>query len=154
MKNEIYRKKLDGNGQPLIEDGDFVMELVNSEIIELYGHVDEFKTAFLSWVDERTTDNIFVGFTFDSKVFSMSLTAQINWSNLLNIPQVMFPLVVMSKTDESYSLSYANVQNFYLSALGHKNNCLQSGNTKKESIKNCLTINDLKLLADQWGFNY
>lgn len=30
MKNETYKKKLDENGVPLIVDGDFVMELVES----------------------------------------------------------------------------------------------------------------------------
>ena len=32
--NENWKKKLDNNGKPLIVDGDFVMELVSSEIVE------------------------------------------------------------------------------------------------------------------------
>ena len=34
MRHEIYTKKLDNNGKPLIVNGDFVMELISSEIVE------------------------------------------------------------------------------------------------------------------------
>lgn len=37
MRNEVYKKKLDKEGNPILKDGDFVMELVSvSETLEIY----------------------------------------------------------------------------------------------------------------------
>jgi hypothetical protein len=35
IKNQTYRKKLDPEGNPIIENGDFVMELVKEEILDI-----------------------------------------------------------------------------------------------------------------------
>lgn len=105
-------------------------------------------------IDEETTNNIFKGFTFGGLVFSMSLTAQINWSNFPMLPSSAFPLTIMSKNDEEYALAEANKLLFYGTALAYKNGCLQAGNAKKILVKECTTINDVKTLADSWGFSY
>lgn len=116
--------------------------------------IDEIKSVLLAKVDEETTENIFKGFQFGNLTFSMSLTAQINWSNLNFIPEAMFPLPIMSKDDKPYSLVFANRPAFYGSALVYKNTCLQTGNVKKSLVNGAETIDDLKTLADGWGFSY
>lgn len=100
-------------------------------------------------VDFNTEQAIFAGFTFDGKLFSMSLSAQINWSNLLFIPEAMYPITINTKNDnDSYSLTYANRQSFYGTVLNFKNTCLQTGNTIKNDIRNCTTLEELQIIED------
>lgn len=134
------------------KDGKWV--LISSVEVEDTRSLEELKIAVNLKVDEESQANIFKGFVFDSLTFSMSLTAQINWSNLNFIPQAMFPLTIMSKDDKEYSLSLANRPAFYGAALVHKNSCLQNGNAKKKQVNACEKIEDLKSLADGWGFSY
>lgn len=111
------------------------------------------KAYLISKVDEETEAGIFSGFSWDGLTFSMSINAQINWSNLLNIPDAMFPMELNSKNDvATYSLSLAGRQNFYLTALGHKNYHLQIGNQKKNEINACETLAELQTLKTSWGF--
>jgi hypothetical protein len=132
-KDEIFTK--DKNGNTVI--------LKSIEVIE---DVECIKDRMITTIDAQTESNIRLGFTFDGLVFSMSDNAQINWSNFPNLPSQVFPLTVMSKNDEEYTLSEANKMNFYLTALGYKNACLQAGNTKKKVVKACTTIEELNAL--------
>jgi hypothetical protein len=111
-------------------------------------NVNDLKEILCQQVDTRTEETIFSGFTFDNKQFSLSISAQINWSNLFNIPQMMFPLTVSCKDETTYSLSYGNVQNFYFSALMAKNNALQNGTQKKQAILVCSTIEELQIIGE------
>lgn len=99
-------------------------------------------------IDLTTEIIIKQGFTFEGYTFSMSANAQINWSNLLNIPDGMFPLPVMSINEEVYMLSLANRQNFYLSALNSKNNALQSGSVLKGQIAAMTTLAEVESFVD------
>lgn len=108
--------------------------------------LQDLKTTAISEVDSQTEANILKGFTFGGLTFSMSTNAQINWSNFPNLPSQVFPLSIMSKDDQEYLLSESNKMNFYLSALGYKNACLQAGNAKKKLIAACATIEELNAL--------
>jgi hypothetical protein len=89
-------------------------------------------------IDTKTGQLIAEGFTWDSKVFSLSINAQINWSNLPNLPDSIFPLSISTINDEEvYTLSLANKMNFYYTAVNGKNGPLQSGNTLKAQITAC-----------------
>lgn len=99
-------------------------------------------------IDIRTRELISGGFTFDEHIFSMSINAQINWSNLLNIPDGMFPLPVMSINEEVYMLALANRQNFYLSALNWKNTALQSGSVLKDQVAAMTTLGQVESFVD------
>lgn len=103
----------------------------------------ELKQQAVDKVDAETEANILKGFTFAGLTFSMSTNAQINWSNFPSLPSQVFPLSIMSKDDQEYLLSEANKMNFYLSALGYKNTCLQAGNARKKLIMACTTIEQL-----------
>lgn len=153
MKIETYKKKLDENGNPIIIDGDYVTELVHTEeMSEPTRALDEYKKHLIDLQDKKTEDLILSGFTFDGNLFSLSINAQINWSNLLNIPQVMFPLNLSTKDDNIYILTFSNVQNFYFTALGRKNECLQLGNLVKKRINESTTTEELDLIKlEIWG---
>ena len=147
MKIETYKKKLDEKGNYIIVDGDFVVELVNSEeLSEPTRTLDEYKKHLIDLQDKKTENLILSGFTFDGNLFSLSINAQINWSNLLNFPQVMFPLNLSTKDDNIYILNFSNVQNFYFTSLGRKSECLQLGNDIKKRINESLTIAELDLI--------
>lgn len=127
MKHEIF------------QDG----QLIESTEYFKYETVEEYKDFLITKVDEKISNGIVSnGFQFDGKTFSMSFNAQINWSNLLTIPEAVFPLPVSTKQDEIYQLSLANRMNFYLSALGTKNTQLQAGNTIKQEVKLLTTLQE------------
>lgn len=99
--------------------------------------LDELKEIRYTEIDMRTQEIIKGGFLFDGHIFSMSITAQINWSNFLNIPDVLFPLNVMDVSENVYICTLANRVDFYYAALNWKNEALQSGALLKGQIKAC-----------------
>jgi len=99
-------------------------------------------------IDNRTAELINIGFTFDGHIFSMSLTAQINWSNFPNLPDQLFPLNVVDANESTYVLALANKLNFYFSALNYKNQFLQSGGVLKAEIKACTTAEEVNAIID------
>jgi hypothetical protein len=153
-KNRTYRKKLDDQGNPVMVNGDFVLELVNDVEVDVYPDLESFKAGLRAQVDEQTRNGIYAGFTYDNILFSMSDQAQINWTNFPNLPSGIFPLTIYGKNDVPYSLAYADRLAFYGAALVHKNGHLQAGNTKKGQINACTTIQELKTLADSLGLSY
>lgn len=125
------------NGTSILNVNDLDNVFVNHNPLETY------KEKAYVIIDENTESNIFAGFTFDTKLFSMSLSAQINWSNLFFIPQAMFPLPVMTKDEQLYLLDYSNLNAFYGTALSHKNTALQNGNNTKQQVKNATSIEEV-----------
>lgn len=107
---------------------------------------DNLKETIFSEIDIKTTEKIFTGFTFDGQVFSMSLSAQINLSNLFNIPEAAFPLPYSTKDNSVYSLSFANREAFYLAALVYKNTTIQEGNALKQQVKEAQTVEELQTI--------
>ena len=105
-----------------------------------------FKESINELIDQRTVSNIFKGFNFDNNIFSMSLSAQINLSNLFNIPEEAFPLPYSTLDNDVYILQFADRQNFYLSALTFKNTTIQEGNSLKQQVKNATTIEELNTI--------
>lgn len=102
------------------------------------------KDIAIIMIDRKIEAGIFAGFTYDGNLFSMSLSAQINWSNLLNIPEVAFPLTLSLKNDTGfYSLSYANRMNFYLASMNHKVGVFATYNVMKNSVINATEINEV-----------
>lgn len=113
-------------------------------------NIQDYKDYLNMLIDRKTEETIFSGFTFDGGLFSMSISAQINWSNLFFIPDDMWPITLSYKDDTgTYQLTLANRQNFYGSALLHKNNALQNGTILKNTINNALTLEELQLINEQ-----
>jgi hypothetical protein len=99
--------------------------------------LDFLKHARYTEIDTKTGQLITLGFPWDGHTFSMSVNAQINWSNFPNLPDGLFPLNVMDILEDVYILQLANKTNFYLTALNYKNTQLQSGSALKTQIKAC-----------------
>lgn len=110
--------------------------------------VDSYKKHIIDLIDNHSQNKIFEGFIYDNKRFSLSLSAQINWSNLLFLPESFFPVNLSTKDDDVYSLTYVNVQDFYNAALNGKNTPLQEGNVLKQQVKNCTTKEELDLIKN------
>lgn len=110
--------------------------------------LEELKSYKCVEIDNKTQELIAQGFTFDSHTFSMSTNAQINWSNFPNLPDALFPLTVMDKNDEVYSLDLADKLNFYLSALNFKNAQLQSGSVLKAQVKAAVDVPAVNAIID------
>lgn len=110
--------------------------------------LEELKSEKIDNIDFRTKQLINDGFNFDGHIFSLSVEAQINWSNMLNFPDQMFPLNVIDRDDNLYILDLSNKMNFYLSALNGKNMHLQSGGVLKTQVKNAQTIEEVELIID------
>jgi hypothetical protein len=139
----------DGENLELVEFFDGNIKDGYSKKIET---LTDYKNYLIDLQDKKTEQLIYSGFTFDGSLFSLSINAQINWSNLLNIPQAMFPLNLSTKDDNIYVLNFNNVQNFYFTALGKKSEYLQSGNDVKKRINECLTFEELNIIKlEIWG---
>jgi hypothetical protein len=127
---------------------------INGNIKEGYSlivdenNINEYKKHIVDLIDTKSEEKIFEGFLFDGKRFSLSLSAQINWSNLLFLPESFFPVNLSTKDDDVYSLTYANVQLFYQAALNGKNSPLQEGNVLKQQVKAATTKEELDLIKN------
>lgn len=147
-KNETYKKVLDENGQPLIIDGDFVMELVSSVEVEDTRTIIEIKNDLIAKVDLKTSANISQGFEYDGYTFSMSANAQRNWTNIINISESLFPLPVSTKFDEVYMLELNKRREFYDTVVNFTFAKLQEGVVKKQEIISANTKEELYLLEE------
>lgn len=105
--------------------------------------INEYKKSIIDKIDKISQNKIFEGFIFNNHKFSLSISAQINWNNLLFLPENMFPINLSTKDDDIYILTYQNVQSFYGAALNGKNQPLQEGNTLKQQLKSLNTREEI-----------
>jgi len=110
--------------------------------------LDELKNIRYAEIDMNTQYLITQGFAFDGHTFSMSLTAQINWSNFPNIPDSLFPLTVIDIAEDPYVCTLANKMPFYYTALNEKNSLLQSGGVLKATIHACVDVACVNAVID------
>lgn len=146
MRNQIFQKKKNKDGSYYIDPktNDFVMELIEEIKVEI--PLQEAIENKIKEIDRNTETLIFRGFEYNGLTFSLSTNAQINWINLPNLPEFIFPITILSKNDEPYELSYNEMMNFYLSAMNGKNSHLQSGNILKQGL--------LKLKDSELALNF
>jgi hypothetical protein len=110
--------------------------------------LDELKDIRYAEIDMNTQDLISKGFPFAGHMFSMSITAQINWSNFPNLPDALFPLTIIDMLEGPYVLALADKLNFYYTALNYKNTQLQSGGVLKGTIKACADVACVTAVVD------
>ncbi len=103
----------------------------------------ELKQELYDKIDAYVQAEIFKGFVYNGKTFSMSINAQINWSNILLIPSSNFPLALMTIDEELVQLSLEEKTLFYQASLNHKYSKLQLGHTLKTTVKNFTTIEEI-----------
>lgn len=114
--------------------------------IEPYDPLLEFKQQVYTKIDEYIQSEITKGFVYKGKLFSMSMNAQINWSNILLIPDNNFPLALMTVDEELTQLPLDEKNAFYQASLNHKYSKLQLGHSLKSTVKACATIAELDAL--------
>lgn len=88
-------------------------------------------------IDGTTQYIIAQGFTFAGNTFSLSYNAQINWTNLMILPEAAFPINISTMDENIYVLTFAERQNFYLAAAAAKSTPLFSGSALKSQVHNC-----------------
>ena len=94
-------------------------------------------------VDEWTSNSIKAGFKFDNHLFSMSENAQINWSNIQNLPESLFPLTLGCKDNNVYVLTYEKLNDFYNTSLMFKMSLLKRGTDVKQQILKCTKVSEV-----------
>lgn len=100
-------------------------------------------------IDTRTVQLIGAGFTYDSKTFSLSTSAQMNWVGLKTLESLFtWPVDISTKDDNEYSLVQANLDAFLdagrLAIQGH----LDSGRTLKVSVADAVDQTALDAVTD------
>ena len=145
----IFSYTYDNNIYGTLDEAISLNDVLKECFINLSGiDIEKLKEFRKDEIDNNTQNLIFNGFSYANKTWSLSLTAQINWSNLPSIPQSFFPLSLLSINGEVYQLPYAERMNFYLTAVGIKNSHLQSGSLLKVQIDTLTTIEDLINFTD------
>ncbi len=120
-----------------------------SVLVEWIGTLQEAKDAKIAEIQERTDELIEQGFTFDSKVFSLSLSSRTYWIGIKAIePLVTWPLNVETISDESYTLSQANLDSFLGTALATIQANFDSGTTLKNQVLSATNIADVNAVTD------
>ena len=119
-------------------------------------YVDDFQTESLEeainfkkdLIDQKTQELIFKGFTFNNLRWSLSINAQINWNNLPQLPEIVFPLAIQDMNGVDYDLEFSQRMDFYYTAVAVKNSHLQSGNALKKQILQLTTIEEVISFLD------
>lgn len=118
-------------------DGHYERDYVASD------NLDFLKKELIEKIDLFIQQEISKGFEYNGRIYSMSTNAQLNWSNILAIPDMMFPLDIMSVNEELYSLPLAEKESFYYTCLNYKYTQLKRGHTLKSSLKSLITEQEI-----------
>jgi hypothetical protein len=138
------------SGMMLIEEIEVEQTIFNvSDTIYDITYLEQYKQYLVAKIDANTQGVIAQGFVFDGITFSLSSHAQINISNIPNIPEQAFPFVYLGKDDEYYELSFANKMNFYFTALNTVKNIRIANGALKIQVKACTTKEELDLFKQQ-----
>lgn len=152
-KEYIYKKQGDGRDSWIVIEKDDNGNIINKYMIyekpEGYAKtIEEVLEVKKDEIDKRTQELIFEGFTFNNLRWSLSINAQINWSNLPQMPEFIFPLNIQDMDGINYVLSYEERMNFYYTAMAAKNTHLQSGNALKTQVSKLTTIQEILTFKD------
>lgn len=135
-----------------IEKQKLVRHTINVNTVDYYFNddnivdevsIEDRKKALIDDIDLFVEAEIFKGFVYNGKTFSMSINAQINWSNILLIPSSNFPLSLMTVDEELVQLPVEEKIAFYQASLTHKYSKLQLGHGLKNTVKNLTTVEEL-----------
>lgn len=130
------------------------------EITDYYNGLTETDSLFLlkeekmEEINTRTSELISEGFAFAGKVFSLSSNAQTNLIALFatkDNPALTYPLEFNTLNDlDSYTvLNAATIEGMYLTALGTKKGCLDSGSILKDQARSSTNKAEIDLVIDQ-----
>ena len=150
-----YTYKLQGNGKDswTVTEKDDDGNIINKYMV--YEKPDGFAASIeealevkKDQIDKRTQELIFEGFSFAGLHWSLSINAQINWNNLPQLPEIVFPLAIQDVDGNNYNLEYSDRMNFYYTAVNIKNSHLQSGNILKTQVSQLTNITEILNFQD------
>jgi len=97
--------------------------------------LDEYKAYRYNEIDTRTAILISAGFPYESNTFSLSVYAQINWTEIhTNQSAFTFPLDISTLDNNEYSLAEANVVAFWTAGKDTLKRHLDTGRILKKQI--------------------
>lgn len=142
----IERELTDIEKQKLVRQTinvDTVDYYFNDDVIIDVFNIEDHKKALIDKIDLFIEAEIFKGFVYNGKTFSMSINAQINWNNILLIPSNIFPLSLMTIDEELVQLPLEEKNAFYQASLNYKYSKLQLGHSLKTAVKNLTTVEEI-----------
>lgn len=113
--------------------------------------LDEYKQEKFKDIDDKTAELISAGYTYDSKQFSLSTSAQINLSALRESKDIMtYPIKYNTLDDtDTYSVTDATaVENMYRQALAVKKGHLDAGTDLKDQVRAAATKTEVDAVVD------
>ena len=146
MKFGICGKKLDANGN-----------LINRDISEFENAKKKYMDSKFKLKNEKldteTRQLISNGFIFDNHIFSLSIVAQLNWQNIINMYNLeMYSDSTISTLDSNeYTLQKKDVLLFIKTYITSLNNILSTNRTSKSEFKNSIEVdtnNNLNIIED------
>ena len=113
-------------------------------------YLDHLKQKRYDEIDLKTEALIAQGFTYDSRTFSLSQEAQINWTNLYQARSLFtYPVSATTKDQDAYSIpDIATVEAFYQTGLGTVQAHLDSGRDLKVQVKAATTKAEIDAIVD------
>ena len=124
------------------------MILISEDYVDDFQSLEEAINFKKDQIDKRTQELIFEGFSFAGLHWSLSINAQINWNNLPQLPEIVFPLAIQDVDGNNYNLEYSDRMNFYYTAVNIKNSHLQSGNILKTQVSQLTNITEILNFQD------
>jgi hypothetical protein len=115
--------------------------------------LDEYKQLRYKEIDSKSGELISQGFTYQSKTFSLSTSAQTNilaLDNTRDDPALTYPIKYNTLDDlDSYDVvDSTDLHNMYLTALSTKKAILDGGTTLKTSVRNATTEAEVDAVID------
>lgn len=115
-------------------------------------HSAVMKEAIYQQIDQVTRDRIASGFTHMSSEFSLSETAQLNWTRLRLLQQlgdISYPLEVSTKDDDTYMIDDSDeLDTFFGSMSSAIDTELTAGRDEKDTVQAMTTVAALQAWTD------
>lgn len=111
--------------------------------------IEEAKQEKYDAIDYKTNMLIGQGFTYNSDVYSLSLSAQMNWTNLnSNKDGFTYPVKISKKNNSEMELPESEVDAFWMAAKNETKGHLDSGRELKVQVYNATTFEEIDSIID------
>jgi len=136
--------------------GDSVLdESILDSIVSNHEYItlEEVKEIKYNEIDIKTQSIISEGFEFDNNIFSLSLAAQSNLTNIKTSKDTfsamnLFPLQMNTKDNKIYMLEESDVDAFWGAGLNKVKTAYTSGGDLKNQITNAINIQEVESVID------
>lgn len=120
------------------------------EYQEEFEGLNDLKTRRYNEIDNRTCELICDGFEFNGTMFSLSLSAQANWTTMHeNVGDYTWPVEVSTRDDYKYDLYESEVNDFWQQGRSILEGRLASGRALKVGINDALDKAAVDAIVDE-----